>query len=168
MSNEKQSQKSEAKTEAKQPEMDSSALKAAVKEVAEQMLAPALAAVLSAQQPKPAAASRAPVNHEKCYECGQYRSACKGEHAEIVVYPLRYEETAEFFPGVYLNGVKYLSNDGGHKVVVPAEAAGGILQTVQHYEQAEHEARVGRVKNHHSGSIGPSGSRFNPASQAWR
>lgn len=157
------------KPEVVQPKQETT-MEAAIRAVANEIVPAAVLAAINASRPQaPAASPRAhPLHLQKCTECGQAVSGCHGKHTEIVVYPLRYEETAEFFPGVFINGVKYLSNDPGHKVVVPLEAANGILQTVQHYEQSEHEARAGRVKNHNSGRIGPNGASFNPANAAWR
>lgn len=158
------------KFEQKAPEL--TPLEQAIKAVANEMIPAAIAAAIhsvNAGQPRAAAPPPARQVRQVCSDCKQDKiTGCGGKHAYIVVYPTRYEEAQEFFPGVFLNGVKYLSNNMEHEVCVPESAAGDILNTVQRFEQNEHEQRVGRSKKHHSGAIGPGGNAINPAHAAWR
>lgn len=172
MSNEKKPQsdvKPEVKPETKAPEL--TPLEQAIRAVANEMIPAAIAAAIHATNAgKPRAAASTPARTRRvCTECKQDAdTGCGGKHAKIVVFPQRYEEAQEFFPGVFINGVRYLSNDASHEVVVPLNAAGDILNTVQRFEQNEHEMRSGRTKKHHSGSVGPNGASVNPATAAWR
>lgn len=95
----------------------------------------------------------APPPSKGCGECGQLEVACKGEHTKMVVFPARFPEFAEWFQGAFINGVRYLSNHGNHSIVVPSETVGGILHTIQTFENNERETRLGRVKHHNSGNI---------------
>ncbi len=111
------------------------------------------------------AANVAPI---RCSDCGQQRSACEGKHIQMVVYPMRYPQHARFFPGAILNGVKYLSNDEGHRVTVPEIAEATILNLVSGYEDNEQAMAVGRKAERRSGVVSPSGTSVSPANQAWR
>jgi hypothetical protein len=86
----------------------------------------------------------------------------------MVVFPRRYPEHGQFFQGVYLNGVKYLSNDEGHEITVPEIAAGSIAQLVQNFENNEQETRIGRRAERFSGTLSPAGSAVTPQNIGWR
>jgi hypothetical protein len=154
------------------PAISADAMAAAIKMVSEQMIPAAVAAAVSAvsRQNQPAAAPARPSNAApaRCSACGQQATACGGKHMEMVVFPLRYPQHAEYFMGVSINGIKYLSNDENHKVVVPENAAGSIKSIVQGFEQNEQDMAVGRKATRHSGSVSPHGNSVSPASQAWR
>ena len=94
-----------------------------------------------------------PPPSQGCGECGQLLVACKGEHEKVIVFPRKFPEFAEWFPGAFINGVRYLSNHGNHEVLVPKDAVGGILHIVQTFEDNERETRLGRVKHHNSGNV---------------
>jgi hypothetical protein len=111
------------------------------------------------------AANVAPI---RCHDCGQQKSACEGKHVQLVVYPTRYPQHARFFPGAILNGIKYLSNDEGHTVTVPACAEATIMNLVSGYEQNEQEMAVGRKAERRSGVVSPNGTNVQQANQAWR
>lgn len=146
-------------------------MEAAIKAVAENMLPQAIAAAVhAASQNNPRVASPPPaVRKTTCTECGQIlETGCKGKHVQMVVFPQRYPEHAEFFQGVFLNGRRYLSNDENHKVVVPEECVALFNQIIQTFEQNEQDQRVGRSHQHRSGTVSPNGSSFNPARAAWR
>ena len=118
---------------------------------------------------KPAqAAPPKPPQIGRCHECGQLVSACDRKHVQMVVYPLKYPQYADYFPGVFVNGVRYLSNDDGHPITVPAVAQAEIAGHVAGFERNEHEMANGRVAERHSGVVSPHGTAFNPASAAWR
>jgi hypothetical protein len=91
-----------------------------------------------------------------CPYCRQYTSACGGkeeDHVEMVVYPTKYPEFGEFFPGYIVNGVKYLSNDESHAIVVPKVMVTTAENAIREYEENERVTRVGRRKDHNSGHI---------------
>lgn len=146
----------------------------AVKKVSADLIPAAVAAAVAAvkQADATAAAQRQAIPQhrapQRCTECGQQATACEGKHVDMIVYPTRYPQHADYFRGVILNGITYLSNNEGHKVRVPAAAESNILQIVQAYEQNEQEMQLGRSKQHHSGHIGPNGSSTSQAQMAWR
>lgn len=102
----------------------------------------------------------------KCPKCLQSLSGCNGRHKKIVVFMSKYRKFARNFQGVIINGVRYISNDPGHLITIPADAEGGILRAVMEYEENEAELRIGgrEVMNDHSKHSG------NPAApmQHWR
>lgn len=104
----------------------------------------------------------------RCGDCGQQKSACEGKHVQMVVYPTRYPQHARFFPGAILNGIKYLSNDEGHQVTVPAIAEATIANLVSGYEENEQAMAVGRKAERRSGVVSPHGTAVSAANQAWR
>lgn len=105
----------------------------------------------------------------ECSTCHQMRSACEDKHTQMIVYPQRYPEFAEYFPGVIINGQKYLSNNEGHSVTVPACSVGDILKIVRDFEEGERINQMGRKKRHHSGVLSPNGAAVNPyAGQGFR
>lgn len=145
----------------------------AMRLVAEQMIPAAVAAAVAAtqgsrQSAPQAQASPAPARHEKCHDCGQVRTGCEGRHVDIVVFPTRYPHHAEYFSGVQINGVRYLSNDASHRVCVPANCESSILNIVSAFEQNEQDQAMGRKASHHGGRVGPNGSQTKPANAAWR
>lgn len=154
----------------KSAELDPS-VRTAARMLAEELLPAAIAAALAAQKqqaPERRVQLQAP-STEICHQCGQaLRTGCEGKHEEMVVYPTRYPEHGEFFQGARINGVTYLSNDENHKVLVPANAVGGIMQLVQGFENNEQETRIGRKAERHSGVVGPSGARTTPQMKGWR
>ena len=140
-----------------------------VLELIPQMIASAVAATSKA--PVAAAPVRgAAQNFPKCNDCKQVLKndsggGCGGRHTMMVVHPLHH---AEYFPGAIINGVKYLSNDPGHRVLVPADAEATIAAIVNGYEQNEREMSVGRKAERHSGSVSPNGSNTVQQHAAWR
>ncbi len=153
------------------PPVSDAAMAAAVKYVSEQMIPAAVAAAVAAttkSAPQAAPAPKSALSIPTCTECGQKVTGCEGKHAKMVVYPVNYPQYADYFTGVILNGVKYLSNDGGHEVVVPANCVGTINAIVAGYEKNEQEMAIGRRAERHSGHVTPRGSSVQPANQAWR
>lgn len=122
-------------------------------------------AVQASKAAEPAPRGAAPKQMPKCHECGQVLSGCEGKHIQMVVHPAQF---AEYFPGVIINGIKYLSNDSGHRITVPAACESTIMGIVAGFEKNEREISVGRKRDHHSGSVSPHGSSINPANAAWR
>lgn len=109
----------------------------------------------------------APPNRRICSACGQDAdNGCMGKHTKMVVFPQRYPEHGEFFQGVFLNGVRYLSNDDQHEVTVPENAANGILQLVQAFENNEQTTRIGRRAENHASLVG--GNSHSQRSLGWR
>ena len=98
---------------------------------------------------------------ERCQLCGQMRIACKDEHEELVVGPQNPRKWKDW-PGIWLNGVQYMSADGNHRVTVPKENE--FRYMIRQWEDAEDNLREGRVIEHNSGNIGGRGaSGFRPA-----
>lgn len=111
------------------------------------------------------AAPPAPKSREKCSDCGQQKSGCEGKHIQMTVFPKSY---ADYFVGVVINGVKYLSNHENHKVTVPAACESTIQGIVNTFEKNEQELATGRKANRHSGQVGPNGVSVSQANAAWR
>ena len=80
------------------------------------------------------------------------------------MYPTNYPEFGDFFQGVFVNGVRYLSNNGDHFIPVPKKAVTMFQGIIRTYEQNERESRVGRSKQHNSGHI----TNPQPAQAGWR
>ena len=99
-----------------------------------------------------------------CPECKAPKMGCKGKHKSVVVYP-RNPRHARFFPGVRLNGVRYISNGPGHAIIVPADAP--IEHLIQEFERNEDEQSQGRLAEHNSGVLGKKSSTSR-ATRAWR
>lgn len=135
---------------------------AAAKAAVEAMM-PAVAASIAAAAPKqaPVSIDRAPHSHPRCPECNQYIVACKGKHERIVVYPAS-DQFTDWFDGVDINGVRYISSDRNTAIVVPADAAGTIMKMVRDYEENEMQTRMGRKKVRNSGDA----MRSNPVTAA--
>jgi uncharacterized protein YraI len=90
----------------------------------------------------------------RCNQCGQDQKACKTNgHTEMVVYPTRYPEFAEWFMGVYINGVRYLSDRPGHKITVPTDSVSGIKTHIQVWEDNERTTKLGKKRRHNSGDV---------------
>ena len=154
-------EKQEEKPEA--PKADSSvadAIKAAISEALP--LATALAAQAMANQhpaPAPYVGPAVPFLKQAlvtCGECGQKTDAaktkgCKGEHRLAIVFSDD-EEEAQWFQGVKINGVRYLSNHPGHYITVPKDC--NVEYMVAEHTRLAKQLRVGRKNNRHSGSIG--------------
>lgn len=129
---------------------------AASAKAAVEALMPAIAsAVLQGKTPNVVAAGpaqRVPVI--RCGECGQDKRACaKTGHTKMVVYPSRYPEFAEWFMGVYINGVRYLSDHPSHQIIVPTDAVAGIKTHVQVWEDNERTTKLGKKRKHNSGDV---------------
>lgn len=114
---------------------------------------------------KPAQGPVAPLNKPKCHECGQVRTGCEGKHVLMAVTP---KDFANYFPGVFINGVRYFSDHENQLVTVPASAESAILGILQGYEKNEKELATGRKAQRHSGHVSPHGSSVSPANAAWR
>lgn len=127
------------------------------------LVASTVAATNAANAPKPAVAQN--VQRQKCHECGQVKTGCEGKHVRMSVTP---RDFAEYFPGVFLNGVRYFSDYEGQLVTVPAAAESAILGILAGYEKNEKELATGRKAIRHSGTVSPSGSRTTEQNAAWR
>lgn len=101
-----------------------------------------------------------PPNPTRCSTCGQLLVACKDEHEMLVVYPQNVRH-GKFFQGLFLNGVRYLSPRPGVAIPVPKE--NNFRYDLAKAEEAEDNFLHGRVIQHHSGSIGHTGTGFVPA-----
>lgn len=124
--------------------------------VAGMMAAPAQK--VSADAKAAVAAHEASLN--TCGDCGQKLKACKGKHRKLVVLP-RDARTAQWFPGFFLNGVKYRSNHPGHAITVPAES--NPESFVEAFEEQEDYIRNGRSIFRNSGGIGVGSQGFSAA-----
>jgi ferredoxin-like protein FixX len=114
-----------------------------------------------AQEYNPKAEYYQRIGKGTCQECGQFKVACEGKHTEMVVFPTKYPEHAEFWPGVKLNAAHYISNNENHRVVVPVSAVPVIMRIIHEFEQNENNMKNGRTKRHNSGSISPGGAAVN-------
>lgn len=129
---------------------------AAAAKAAVEALMPAIAsAVLQGNKPGPMVAGQVPrVPVIRCGTCGQDQRACKvNGHEKMVVYPARYPEFAEWFMGVYINGVRYLSDNASHLVTVPKDAVAGIKTHIQVWEDNERTTKLGKKRRHNTGSV---------------
>lgn len=134
-----------------------------IKDIISELL-PAFAA-LTKQTPQPTVpASRGPATFNVCTVCQQNLAACGDKHADFVAFPVKYPEFGDFFQGLFVNGVKYISNDEAHSVKVPEACVPYLKQMIAQFEEQERIARTGRNKTHHSGSLG----RPTPAQIGWR
>ncbi len=118
-----------------------------------------------AQRPAAQAAPAQNFNKPKCHECGQVKAGCEGKHVKMAVTP---RDFTDYFPGVFINGIRYFSDHEGQLVTVPASAESAILGILQGYEKNEKELATGRKATRHSGHVSPNGSSVSPANQAWR
>jgi hypothetical protein len=142
---------------AEPPKKEEGEVAAAVRTVLTEVL-PAMAAVQNAQnaksaKPLPASASG------RCHICMQYRVACKNKHRETVLFP-KNPNYGNDFPGMKLNGQVYRSDHSGHRIVVPFDS--NMEFGVAEWERSEDELRMGKKRQHHSGSIGTGAAGFNP------
>lgn len=132
-----------AEVETREERLVRAAVKSAVEETTVAMLA-FHASQLAAQSTKAAPVSPAYPRGVKCSECHQQLAGCKNEHEAIVIYPTRYPQFADGFDGVYINEVRYCSNDATHKVVVPKSSVGEIMHRVISAEEEEVAMRTKR------------------------
>lgn len=155
----------------------------AIKTVAKEVAAELAPVMMAATMPKGKAGTPQPFgSNERCHLCQQLKNACGGipkhdpqdeadvrrahsvNHVLLVVYPQKYPEFGEYFQGRKINGVRYLSSNDTHKVWVPRAAEGDIMRAVQVYEENERVTRMGRKREHHSGSL----SNPKAANSGWR
>jgi len=172
--------KSDPKAAVFTAEQMSDAIKAVAKSVAEEM-APVMVAVTQ-RSGGPAPTGKKFGSNDRCFLCRQRKNACGGvpahnaadpkdvlrayaaNHELLVVFPQKYPEFGDFFQGRKINGVRYLSGNSKHRVWVPRAAVGDIMRAVQEYEENERQTRMGRRKEHNSGtSAAPA-----PATTGWR
>lgn len=146
-------------------------IKELMAEFAPVLLAGIQAATQAGRPIDPRAERAASASGPKCPECKQLQKACKGEHAQIVVYPAKYPEFGKWFRGVGINGVWYRSDNAGQLVLVPKAAEGDIMRMVAEYEENERHTRMGGRDGSGgvAGTISPSGAdvRVNPTA-GWR
>ncbi len=116
---------------------------------------PAMVAASAAANPTPVQAQAAVRKRQRCQDCGQDKlSGCKGEHVMMVVYPTKDPaQNGKWWPGCKVNGVRYLSNDTSHQVLVPANCEGDFKYQIALYEKNETELARGRAKHHNSGNV---------------
>lgn len=135
------------------PETVQEAAAAAAKATVEALMPAMVAAIRTKQENVPQrqgdTVKRAPV---VCSECRQQLGACKGRHREIIIWTHE-QRFMDWFDGVDINGVNYISPNRNTPVVVPADAADEILSKVQVYERNEMDSRLGRKALHDSGTI---------------
>lgn len=95
---------------------------------------------------------------ERCEKCLQLKVACKGEHSEMVVWPID-PLSQQVFDGLQLNGVRYCSNGDGHKISVPAQ--NDFASMLCNFEKNERETRMGRKASRNGGSWKGGASEIN-------
>lgn len=122
----------------------------------------AMAAKMASEMRQPTAGQKAEEERlakirarQKCPECKQELTACKGKHVLMQVWP-RMNRLATFFTGVTINGVEYNSCGPGRRVYVPAASAGEIQHKVQQWEDNELAMKMGesRFAEWNSGGMG--------------
>lgn len=126
------------------------------------------AAVKMSRQPAPVEPEPLAAGSQvgECGTCRQPFGGCGGKHRKIVVGPER-DENWRIFPGIAINGVRYLSQGPGHMIDVPADS--DIEYKIYMWEQNEQALATPRVKYHNSGQLGPGNrSGFVPATKGWR
>lgn len=102
-----------------------------------------------ASEPEPVKA----VSNDKCGTCRQMLRACQGKHKRLVVFPREY---GQFFTGISINGIKYLSNNSQHQILVPENS--NIEHILEKWESNERELSVGRQVQHNSGTLSANGA----------
>lgn len=101
-----------------------------------------------------------------CTVCGQYEVACKKEHVEMFVGPSNVRRLSSF-PGIFINGVQYLSSSPHHKVPVPVDAVSVINHSVQLWEEGEEDLRTPRTVSHDSGTLSGDPGRRSASTHAY-
>lgn len=150
--------KKDEKTVAAEPQLPNAnaepeSLRDAMRAMVQELL-PATAALISNNQQPQQAQVLSPaqmakrgtevgLNSAECGTCRQKQTACKGTHRQVVVYPQRYPEFGNDFPGVTINGVKYRSSSPDEFISVPEVAAESILCDVERFVEGERRARHG-------------------------
>ncbi len=89
----------------------------------------------------------------QCPECRQYRSACKGKHKQVIVYPQNPRLVRPGWVGVKLNGVTYRSNDSKHKITVPAKSP--VMSLLRAWEKAEEKMSISNDFRRNIGNMSP-------------
>lgn len=96
---------------------------------------------------------------ERCGDCGQLSSACRGEHAMLVVFP-KDDQNVQSFDGIRINGVPYRSQHGTDAICVPKD--NNIAAILSAWENSEREMRNGKKVMRNSGTISPYGAFARP------
>lgn len=86
----------------------------------------------------------------RCSECGQYETACKGEHVKMIVAP-RNPRRFKSFPGIFINSIQYKSPNMYTPVTVPAD--NDFSHKIKMWEEGEEDLRSGRTVKHDSGTL---------------
>lgn len=86
-----------------------------------------------------------------CTECRQKRSACGGRHRKLCVLP-EDQEYAQWFQGLRVNGVLYLSDRPGHQITIPADL--NAEHMIEQFVRNEKELKHGRQRGRFSGAVG--------------
>lgn len=113
----------------------------------------------SVQDSRAAALAAARPSGERCADCKQFLPAGvkQGEHKhkQVAVYPQN-RHHGEWFQGLVVNGVRYLSNNGSHLITVPEDLD---MNIIANWEENEDQLRAGRRASHNSGDV----NNFRPA-----
>lgn len=113
-----------------------------------------------------AAAETARPTGIRCGKCRQHLPSGLKEdehpHRLVAVYPQNARKHGKWFQGIFINGVRYLSNSAIHKIHVPADA--DVEKMIQIWEENEDELQTGRQVDHNSGSV----DKPTPATVGWR
>ena len=95
---------------------------------------------------------------EHCPKCWQLKRACKEEHVKMVVAPKNRRRMKDF-PGLFLNGVQYISSDGQTAIHVPKH--NDFDHQLHVWEEAEEDLRTGRSLDWNSGTLSAFGNKTN-------
>lgn len=130
------------------------ALATALEKALPAMAAAAVQTQISAQDAKSAAQYLARPSGEKCAECQQRLPAGvpqgSHKHIKVAIFP-SHRKHGKWFQGLFVNGVKYLSNHAGHLLTVPADLD---LSLIRNWEDNEDVMKDGREVDHNSGTLG--------------
>lgn len=117
------------------------------------MAAAAVQTQISAQDSRNQVVALSRMTGEKCQVCSQYLppGVKQGEHPHkrVVVFP-RSKRHGKWFQGLIINGVRYLSNNASHSILVPE---GLDMTLLDNWEENEEVLREGREATHDSGDI---------------
>ena len=107
----------------------------------------------SVTQSQHALAMAARATGEKCSVCRQLLPAGvkQGEHKHIrvAIFPKDHRH-GKWFQGLFINGVRYLSNNAQHLIDVPADVD---LSLIKNWEENEEVLKEGRDASHNSGDV---------------
>lgn len=108
---------------------------------------------ISAQDARSQSIAASRLTGERCADCKQFLppgvTQGKHPHKRMVVFP-RSRRNGKWFQGIFINGVRYLSNHASHHITVPEDLDETLLAN---WEENEEVMKEGREATHDSGDI---------------